>query len=47
MKLNNNEPVWGHTGADPGISTFMLFNPETRIGAIVLASRFVDIRDLQ
>jgi CubicO group peptidase (beta-lactamase class C family) len=46
LKLNNGEPVWGHTGADPGISTFMLFNPEMKIGAIVLANRFVDIRDL-
>jgi len=46
MKLNNGEPVWGHTGADPGTSTYMLFSPETRIGTIVLANRFVDIRDL-
>ncbi len=46
MKLNNGEQVWGHTGADPGISSYMLFSPETKIGAIVLANRFVDIRDL-
>jgi CubicO group peptidase (beta-lactamase class C family) len=46
MRLARGEPVWGHTGADPGMSTLMLFNPETKIGAIVLASRFVDIRDL-
>jgi len=46
MRLNNGEPVWGHTGANPGISTYMLFNPETKIGGIVLANRFVDIRDL-
>ncbi len=46
MRLSNGEPVWGHTGADPGTSTFMLFNPETKVGAIVLANRFVDIRDL-
>lgn len=46
MKLSNEESVWGHTGADPGISTFMLFNPDINMGAIVLANRFVDIRDL-
>lgn len=46
MRLNNGEPVWGHTGADPGISSYMLFNPETNIGVIVVANRFVDIRDL-
>lgn len=46
MKLSNDEPVWGHTGADPGISSYMLFNSEINMGAIVLANRFVDIRDL-
>jgi CubicO group peptidase (beta-lactamase class C family) len=46
MKLSNGELVWGHTGADPGISDFMLFNPEIKIGAIVQANCFVDIRDL-
>jgi CubicO group peptidase (beta-lactamase class C family) len=46
MRLNNAAPVWGHTGADPGMSSFLLFNPEMKIGAIVLANRFVDIRDL-
>jgi hypothetical protein len=46
MRLNNGAPVWGHTGADPGQSSFMLFNTETKVGAIVLANRFVDIRDL-
>ncbi len=46
MKLSNGESVWGHTGADPGLSTYMLFNPEIKMGAIVLANRFVDIRDL-
>lgn len=46
MRLNNGGLVWGHTGADAGLSSIMLFNRETKIGAIVLASRFVDIRDL-
>jgi CubicO group peptidase (beta-lactamase class C family) len=46
MKLSNEELVIGHTGADPGISTFVLFNPEIKMGAIVLANRFVDIRDM-
>jgi CubicO group peptidase (beta-lactamase class C family) len=46
MRLSNGALVWGHTGADPGQSSFLLFSPETKIGAIVLANRFVDIRDL-
>jgi CubicO group peptidase (beta-lactamase class C family) len=46
MRLYNSALVWGHTGADPGQSSFLLFNPETRVGAIVLTNRFVDIRDL-
>lgn len=46
LKLSNGESVWGHTGADPGTSTYMLFNTEIGLGAIVLANRFVDIRDL-
>lgn len=46
MKLDNGEPVCGHTGADPGISTYMMFNREIDLGAIVLANRFFDIRDL-
>jgi CubicO group peptidase (beta-lactamase class C family) len=46
MKLSNGALVWGHTGADAGQSSIMLFNRETAVGAIVLASRFVDIRDL-
>jgi CubicO group peptidase (beta-lactamase class C family) len=28
----------GHTGGDPGVTTFMFFNPETRIGKILLAN---------
>ena len=46
MRLNNGGLVWGHTGADPGQSSLMLFNRETGVGTIVLANRFVDIRDL-
>jgi CubicO group peptidase (beta-lactamase class C family) len=46
LRLNNGALVWGHTGADPGRSSMMLFNAETKVGAIVLANRFVDIRDL-
>jgi CubicO group peptidase (beta-lactamase class C family) len=46
IRLSNGGLVWGHTGADAGQSSIMLFNRETAVGAIVLASRFVDIRDL-
>ena len=46
VPLDNGELVWGHTGADPGVSTFMLFNSDVKLGAIVVTNRFVDIRDL-
>jgi CubicO group peptidase (beta-lactamase class C family) len=46
MALDNGEAVWGHTGADPGMSTIMFFNREADLGVIVLANRFVDIRDM-
>ena len=28
------EDLWGHSGGDPGVATFMFFNPRTRIGVI-------------
>ena len=46
MRLDNGEAVWGHTGADPGMSSFMFLNREADLGVVVLANRFFDIRDL-
>jgi CubicO group peptidase (beta-lactamase class C family) len=31
--------VWGHSGADPGVRTQMMFSPETGRGVIVFANR--------
>ena len=28
------EDLWGHSGGDPGVATYMFFNPRTRIGII-------------
>ncbi len=28
------EALWGHSGGDPGVATYMFFNPRTRIGVI-------------
>ena len=28
------EGLWGHSGGDPGVATFMFFNPRTKIGII-------------
>ena len=28
------EALWGHSGGDPGVATYMFFNPKTRIGVI-------------
>ena len=30
--------LWGHTGGDTGVSTFMFFEPETNIGVIILTN---------
>ena len=46
MRLDNGEAVWGHSGADPGMSSFMFINREADLGVVVLANRFFDIRDL-
>lgn len=46
MPLSNGVPVWGHTGADPGMSSLMFFERETDLGIVVLCNRFFDIRDL-
>jgi CubicO group peptidase (beta-lactamase class C family) len=46
MKLDNGESVWGHTGANPGMSSIMFFNHEADLGVVVLANIFFDIRDL-
>ncbi len=31
-----NQSIVGHSGSDPGASAFMYFNPETRVGAVIL-----------
>jgi len=46
MQLDNDEAVWGHTGADPGMSSILFFNRDIDLGVVVLANRFFDIRDL-
>ena len=28
------EGLWGHSGGDPGVATFMFFNPRTKTGII-------------
>jgi hypothetical protein len=28
--------VWGHNGLDPGVSTFIVFRPTDRRGAVIL-----------
>jgi len=38
----NNDVLWGHTGADPGIITYLFFNPVTKIGIITFQNSFTD-----
>lgn len=37
MDTNNN--IWGHDGGEEGVATIMGFNPETKVGAIVLCNQ--------
>jgi CubicO group peptidase (beta-lactamase class C family) len=30
----NNPRIWGHTGGDPGITTYLFFDPVSRLGLI-------------
>ena len=30
-----SEPLWGHSGSDPGIQTHMCLNPQTKVGIIL------------
>jgi CubicO group peptidase (beta-lactamase class C family) len=34
-RLENGDRLWGHGGGDPGISTYMGFRPDDRVGVIV------------
>lgn len=38
----NGKGEYGHSGGDPGIMTFMMFDPETGIGRIVFTNKFDD-----
>lgn len=45
-ELSDGSFAWGHTGADHGVSTIMLFRPEIDTGIILLANRsYVDLLD--
>jgi CubicO group peptidase (beta-lactamase class C family) len=37
-KAISGRTLWGHSGGDPGVATFMLFEPETNIGVIILTN---------
>jgi CubicO group peptidase (beta-lactamase class C family) len=39
-------PAWGHSGADPGVRTRMLFSPDERIGVIVFANRVANVQPI-
>ena len=38
--------VFGHSGGDPGVSTFTMFNPDTKKAAIVLINSDVEMKEL-
>jgi hypothetical protein len=37
-KAISGRTLWGHSGGDAGVSTFMFFEPETNIGVIILTN---------
>jgi len=37
--MNKANNLWGHDGGEKGISTIMAFNPETKVGAIILTNQ--------
>jgi CubicO group peptidase (beta-lactamase class C family) len=37
-KAISGRTLWGHSGGDPGVATFMFFEPETNIGVIILTN---------
>lgn len=37
--MNKNQNLWGHDGGEEGVSTIMAFNPETKVGAIILTNQ--------
>lgn len=43
--LNTKEDLIGHNGSDPGVFTAMYFNPNTKIGKIVLVNTDTDFTD--
>jgi CubicO group peptidase (beta-lactamase class C family) len=38
----NNEILWGHTGGDPGIITYLFFNPVSKLGIITFQNASTD-----
>lgn len=38
----NNDVLWGHTGGDPGITTYMFFNPVSKLGVITFQNASTD-----
>ena len=36
--MNQQNNLWGHDGGEQGITTIMAFNPETKVGAIILSN---------
>ena len=38
---------WGHDGSDPGCSTEMIFDPETKVGSIVFANAAAELDEVR
>jgi CubicO group peptidase (beta-lactamase class C family) len=39
FQLDEENNLWGHDGGEQGVSTIMAFNPNTKVGAIILANQ--------
>lgn len=47
FQMDEAKNIWGHDGGEQGVATIMAFNPDTKIGVIILANQGeADLEDL-
>ena len=39
FRMNAENNLWGHDGGEQGVATIMAFNPETKVGAVILTNQ--------
>lgn len=47
FQLDASNNLWGHDGGEQGVATIMAFNPDTKVGAIILSNQgAADLEDI-